>query len=81
MPAVLRAPVEMLGEHLDSLAELKEQAELAMVEESHRHRISRTLETAPGLSPVRVAQLVPIVVTPHRFWTKVSSGPTAASAW
>ncbi len=41
-----------------------------MVRESHRHRIARMLETAPGLGPVRVAQMLPIVVTPHRFRTK-----------
>jgi transposase len=41
-----------------------------MVEECHRHRISRILDTVPGLGPVRVAQLLPIVVTPHRFRTK-----------
>lgn len=66
----LREPVAMLGDHLDHLVELKEQAEAAMVEESHRHAVSRILETVPGLGPVRVAQLLPIVVTPHRFRTK-----------
>jgi len=28
------------------------------------------LQTAPGLGPIRVARLLPIVVTPHRFRTK-----------
>src|SRR5271157_1115826 len=41
-----------------------------MLRESHRHRIARILETAPGFGPVRVAQMLPIVVTPHRFRTK-----------
>ena len=41
-----------------------------MVKESHRHRIARILETAPGLGPIRVAQLLPIVITPYRFRTK-----------
>ena len=70
LAAALRGPVEMLGEQLESLAELKSRAESAMVEESRRHRISRLLETVPGLGPVRVAQLPPIVVTPPRFRTK-----------
>ncbi len=26
-------------------------------------------ETAPGLGPIRVARLIPVVVTPHRFRT------------
>ena len=30
----------------------------------------RPLETAPGLGPVRTAQLLPIVITPWRFRTK-----------
>ena len=70
LPAALRGAVELLGVELDCLEELKGEAESAMVEESHRYRISRILETAPGLGPVRVAQLLPIVVTPHRFRTK-----------
>ena len=41
-----------------------------MLRESHRHRIARILETAPGLGPIRVAQMLPIVVTPYRFRTK-----------
>jgi hypothetical protein len=45
-------------------------AETAMLRESHRHRISRILETAPGFGPIRVAQMLPIVVTPHRFRAK-----------
>ena len=38
--------------------------------EAHRHAISRVLETCPGLGPIRVAQLIPIVVTPTRFRTE-----------
>jgi transposase len=41
-----------------------------MLRESRRHRVARILETAPGFGPVRVAQMLPIVVTPHRFRTK-----------
>ena len=32
--------------------------------------MSRVLETCPGLGPIRVAQLIPIVVSPARFRTK-----------
>ena len=38
--------------------------------EAHRHPISRVLESCPGLGPIRVAQLMPIVVSPMRFRTK-----------
>jgi hypothetical protein len=65
-----RASIDLLGRELDHLIALKKEAEQAMLRESSRHPISRILETAPGLGPVRVAQLLPIVVTPHRFRTK-----------
>jgi transposase len=49
---------------------LKCEAERELVAEARRHGISRVLATAPGLGPIRVAQLLPIVVTPHRFRTR-----------
>jgi hypothetical protein len=70
LPAAMREAVRVLGEQVDYLEALKAEVESALVEESHRHAISRILEKVPGLGPVRVAQLLPIVVTPHRFRTK-----------
>jgi transposase len=70
LPTATREAVELLGRELAQLEALKDEAETAMLRESHRHPIARTLETAPGLGPVRVAQMLPIVVTPHRFRTK-----------
>jgi len=70
LPTVTREVVELLGRELETLTALKGEAEAALLEESHRHRISRLLETAPGLGPVRVAQLLPVVITPWRFRTK-----------
>jgi transposase len=70
LPLGARESVALLGRELDALRALKAEAEAAMLRESHRHAIARVLETAPGLGPVRVAQMLPIVVTPHRFRTK-----------
>lgn len=70
LPAAMRPAVELLGVTLDCLAQLKAEAEAAMIAQSHRFPVSRVLETIPGLGPVRVAQILPIVVTPHRFRTK-----------
>jgi transposase len=70
LSSATRAAIHLLGRELDCLIALKKDAEQAMLQESSRHRISRVLQTAPGLGPVRVAQLLPIVVTPHRFRTK-----------
>lgn len=69
LPPDTRWAVELLGRELDHLETLKAEAQSKMVRESRRHPIARILETAPGLGPVRVAQLLPIVVTPHRFRT------------
>ena len=70
LPAELRSVGEILGTQVDCLVELKGEAEEAMVGEARRFPIWRTLQTLPGLGPIRVAQLLPIVVTPHRFRTK-----------
>jgi len=56
--------------HLDFLIELKAEAEKDLIQEAHRQPVARLLETAPGMGPIRVARLLPIVVTPHRFRTK-----------
>lgn len=70
LPPAARAAATRLYEHYDFLLELKEHAQAELLGESRKHRIVRVLETAPGLGPIRVARLVPIVITPHRFRTK-----------
>jgi len=70
LPVALRGSVEFLGYRHDHLEQLKELAAAELIEESHRHRVCHLLETIPGMGPIRVAQAVPIVVTPHRFRTK-----------
>ena len=69
LPREFRAALGPLYTELDALEALKAEAEREMVRESHRHRIARILETAPGLGEVRVAELLPIVITPQRFRT------------
>jgi len=70
LPKAMRRTVELLGTELDRLEELKAEAAKAMLAQSHHYPIAAILETAPGMGPIRVAQLLPIVVTPHRFRTK-----------
>lgn len=69
LPITYRSSAELLYAQLDALREVKKDAHAELVEESHRHSISRVLETCPGLGSVRVALLLPILVTPHRFRT------------
>lgn len=70
LPPAVRQAVALVGRELDALVALKAEAEQEMVREAPRHAIARVLETAPGLGPIRVAPLLPIVVTPWRFRTK-----------
>ncbi len=70
LPVSSRWATEKLHEEYDLLLELKREAEQELLVESRKHRVSRILATAPGLGPIRVAQLLPIVVTPHRFRTR-----------
>ena len=69
LPASCRTAALLLYAQLDAMVALKVQAKEALVRESHRHTISRVLETCPGLGEVRVAVLIPTVVTPSRFRT------------
>jgi hypothetical protein len=70
LPAGHRWATEKLHEEHEVLLELRKAAEEEFVRESRRHPIARVLATAPGMGPIRVAQLLPIVVTPHRFRTR-----------
>ena len=70
LPVSSRWTTEKLHEEYDRLLDLKQEVEQELKAEARKHRISRVLATAPGLGPIRVAQLLPIVVTPHRFRTR-----------
>ena len=70
LPASARTTAARLYEQIDFLVALKERAEQDLIRESRKHPITRVLETTPGLGPIRVARLLPIVITPHRFRTR-----------
>jgi transposase len=55
---------------LEMLMELRNQAQKVMRREARKHKIYRLLRTIPGMGPNRVAELLPIVVTPYRFPSK-----------
>ncbi len=65
-----RQRVSLLYEELDQLRPLRKQAKPAMLAESHKHRAVTLLRTIPQLGPIRCAQIVATVDTPHRFRTK-----------
>lgn len=65
-----RAAAETLYAQYDAVQEVRKRAEKELLTEARRQSIAKVLSTCPGLGPIRVAQLLPIVVTPHRFRTK-----------
>lgn len=70
LPSATAWAVELLRTELRGLEGLKEKAKGQMLAEARRHSIYRILKTAPGLGEVRTAQVMRVIVTPHRFRTK-----------
>lgn len=71
----------MFTRELDELAPMRDEAEKRLLEEASHHDAVDYLMTIPGIGPIRAAYLVAIVVTPQRFRSSGSSGPTAAWPW
>jgi transposase len=70
LPKEHRWSAEVLLAELQTLEKLRSEAEERLHEASKPHRIVRLLATAPGIGPIRAAQVVATVVTPQRFRTK-----------
>ena len=70
LPDSSRGAASTLYAQYDAVEKIRRQAEKDLVAEAHRHAMSRVLESCPGLGPIRVAQLMPVVVSPGRFRTK-----------
>ena len=67
LPEATRAQAQLLYEEHDALVALRRKAEKKMLAEAHKHREWHVLKTCPGLGPIRIAELLPVVVTPYRF--------------
>jgi len=70
LPSGSRDLASWLGEELDGLIPLRDETEEWLRKEAKSHPIIRKLRTGPGMGPIRTAQLVAIVGTPHRFRTR-----------
>jgi transposase len=70
LPKEHRRSAEVLLAELQTLEKLWSEAEERVHEASGQHRIVKRLATAPAIGPIRAAQIVATVVTPHRFRTK-----------
>jgi transposase len=65
-----RPAAEWLARELDELVPVRQEAESGLLKEAKAHPIIKTLSSAPGMGPLRTAQLAAIVITPHRFRTR-----------
>jgi len=64
-----RGSAELLYSEIDALRAIKKEAEKQLIAQSHQHCISAVLQTCPGMGPIRVAETIPIIVSPYRFRT------------
>jgi len=67
LPTTYRRRAEWLGQQVDTTTEAYELAESWLKEEAKKCTEVQRLKTVPGLGDVRAAQVVALVVTPHRF--------------
>lgn len=67
LPPAYRRRAEWLAAHLDATTKGLEQAESWLREEAKKYPEVERLKTVPGLGDIRAAQIVALVVTPHRF--------------
>ena len=68
--ASVRRRAELYYEQLDVLVVLRKQARQELLAESKKHKAWKLLRSIPALGPIRVAVLMAIVQTPHRFRAK-----------
>jgi transposase len=61
---------ERLYRQLDDLQPLRRQARQELLAESRKHPAVSLLRAIPWLGPIRVALLIALIQTPHRFRTK-----------
>jgi transposase len=68
--ASVRHRAELYYYQLDALVLLRKQARQELLAEGKKHQAWKWLRSIPALGPIRVAVLMAIVQTPHRFRTK-----------
>ncbi len=67
--AALRARVARLGQELDCIEGLSEEAGKDLWAEARKHPDTQILRSIPGIGPIRAAMILGIADTPHRFRT------------
>jgi len=65
-----RRRAELLYQEFDALRPLRQESRQELVTESRKHSASSILQQVPWLGPIRIALLIALIQTPHRFRTK-----------
>ena len=68
--AGVRRRADWLYEQLDDLRPLRQEARKELLAESRNHPACKLLSEVPWLGPIRVALVIALMQTPHRFRTK-----------
>jgi transposase len=68
--AGVRRRAEQLYQQLDALMKIRREARRELLMESKKHAAQQLLRQIPLLGPIRVALLIALLQTPHRFRTK-----------
>jgi transposase len=66
----VRRRAELLYQQLDVLVRIRRETRQELLAESRKHPASQLLLQIPRLGPIRVALLIALIQTPHRFRTK-----------
>jgi hypothetical protein len=66
----VRRRAEQLYQQLDMLLQIRREARRELLRESRKHPAQELLRQIPRLGPIRVALVIALVQTPHRFRTK-----------
>ena len=61
---------ELFYQHLDGLQVLRRQVRAELLVESRKHKAVKLLRQIPCIGPIRAAQLLALMQTPHRFRSK-----------
>jgi len=68
--AGLRTRAQFLFDELEPLKGLRRAAKKVMLKEARRHKAFKILSEVPTLGPIRIAQIIAAVGSPHRFRTR-----------
>jgi transposase len=66
----VRRRAELYYQQLDALRTLRQQVRRDLLAESKNHKVWKRLCEIPSIGPIRAAELLGILQTPHRFRTK-----------